>query len=108
MAKKTITKEHPITAFRKANEARDVVVKASMKKMQTGGKTTGKPTADSTAYYKDEAKFQGDLAVTSSKFGLRKQAEENMANSRKAYKDASRQKFKGKPGFDKNGFPIKK
>ena len=35
MAKKTITKEHPITAFRKANEARDVVVKASMKKMQT-------------------------------------------------------------------------
>jgi hypothetical protein len=35
MAKKTITKEHPITTFRKANEARDVVVKASMKKMQT-------------------------------------------------------------------------
>ena len=43
MAKKTITKEHPITAFRKANEARDVVVKSSMKKMQTGGKTTGTP-----------------------------------------------------------------
>jgi hypothetical protein len=37
MAKKTITKEHPITTFRKANEARDIVVKASMKKMQTGG-----------------------------------------------------------------------
>jgi hypothetical protein len=37
MAKKTITKEHPITAFRKANEARDVVVKSSMKKMQIGG-----------------------------------------------------------------------
>jgi hypothetical protein len=37
MAKKTITKEHPITTFRKANEARDVVVKSSMKKMQTGG-----------------------------------------------------------------------
>jgi hypothetical protein len=43
MAKKTITKEHPITAFRKANEARDVVVKSSMKKMQVGGKTTGTP-----------------------------------------------------------------
>lgn len=43
MAKKTITKEHPITTFRKANEARDVVVIASMKKMQTGGKTTGTP-----------------------------------------------------------------
>jgi len=29
-----------------------------------------------------------------------------MAKSRKAYSDASRQQFKGKPGYDKNGFPI--
>jgi len=43
MAKKTITKEHPITTFRKANETRQAVVKSSMKKMQTGGKTTGTP-----------------------------------------------------------------
>jgi hypothetical protein len=35
MAKKTITKEHPITAFRKANEARQAVVKNSITKMQT-------------------------------------------------------------------------
>jgi hypothetical protein len=106
MAKKTITKEHPLTTFRKANEARQAVVNKSLPKAQVG--RTVKPTADSTAYYKDEAKFQSDLATISSKYGLRKAAEENMANSRKAYKDASRQKFKGKPGFDKNGFPIKK
>ena len=43
MAKKTITKEHPITAFRKANEARQAVVKSSIKKMQVGGKTTSTP-----------------------------------------------------------------
>ena len=57
MAKKTITKEHPITAFRKANEARDVVVKSSMKKMQVGGtpfqgymKTPGAVASDTTIY----------------------------------------------------------
>ncbi len=36
MAKKTITKEHPITAFRKANEAREAVVKKSLPKAQSG------------------------------------------------------------------------
>lgn len=35
----TLKKEHPITTFRKANEARDVVVKSSMKKMAKGGTT---------------------------------------------------------------------
>ena len=69
---------------------------------------TVKPTADSTAYYKDEAKFQSNLGVLKSKYGLRKQAEEAMAKSREAYSNASRQKFKGKPGYDKNGFPIKR
>lgn len=53
MAKKTITKEHPLTTFRKANEARDVVVKSSMKKMQTGG-TKVRRSADD---YKDEAMY---------------------------------------------------
>ena len=37
MKKGGSTKMHPITAFRKANEARQTVVKTSMKKMQTGG-----------------------------------------------------------------------
>jgi len=36
MAKKTITKEHPITAFRKANEARQAVVNKSLPKAQDG------------------------------------------------------------------------
>ncbi len=37
----TLKKEHPITTFRKANEARDIVVKSSMKKMQDGGASFG-------------------------------------------------------------------
>jgi hypothetical protein len=37
MIKKKITKDHPLTAFRKTNEARQTIVKTSMKKMQTGG-----------------------------------------------------------------------
>ena len=36
MAKKTITKEHPLTAFRKANEARQTAYKKSLPKAQTG------------------------------------------------------------------------
>lgn len=36
MAKKTITKEHPLTAFRKANEARNAVVKKSLPKAGLG------------------------------------------------------------------------
>jgi hypothetical protein len=51
MAKKTITKEHPITAFRKANEARQAVVKKSLPKAQDG-KTTGKPTYSSNSFSK--------------------------------------------------------
>jgi hypothetical protein len=67
-----------------------------------------KPTADSTKIYKDEAKLQSEIAAAKSKYGLKKEAEESMTQSRKAYSDASRQQFKGKPGFDKNGFPITK
>ena len=36
MAKKTIAKEHPLTAFRKANEARQTAYKKSLPKAQTG------------------------------------------------------------------------
>lgn len=45
MKKKTITKEHPLTAFRKANEARNAMVKKSLPKAKVGT-TTGdvKPT----------------------------------------------------------------
>jgi len=53
---KKTTKEHPITAFRKANEARQAVVKKSMRKAQDGGtpfqsymKTPGATAADTSA-----------------------------------------------------------
>jgi hypothetical protein len=36
MAKKTITKEHPLTAFRKANEIRQAAYKKSLPKAQIG------------------------------------------------------------------------
>lgn len=42
MIKKKSTKEHPLIAFRKTNEARQAIVKASMKKMQTGGTSAPK------------------------------------------------------------------
>lgn len=76
-------------------------------KKQTGGGTK-KATADSTKYYKDENKFQWDLAQTNAKFGLRKSADEHANKATKATKDADRQMFKGKPGFNANGFPLKK
>jgi hypothetical protein len=41
MAKKTITKEHPLTAFRKANEARNAMVKKSITKYQLKGEVQG-------------------------------------------------------------------
>jgi len=37
MKKKTITKEHPLTAFRKANEVRNAIVKKSITKYQSTG-----------------------------------------------------------------------
>jgi hypothetical protein len=53
---KKTTKENPLTTFRKANEAREKIVKASLKKAQTGGtpfqsymKTPGATAADTSA-----------------------------------------------------------
>ena len=42
---KKTTKEHPITFFRKANEARQAVVKKSMQKAQFGGKLKTKKSS---------------------------------------------------------------
>lgn len=49
MAKKTITKEHPITAFRKANEARQSIVKKSLIKAQNGISYNGSQLANEYA-----------------------------------------------------------
>ena len=75
-----------------------------VKKMQVGGKVT----KDSTAYFKDKAKDNMNLAVIKSKYGLRNEADKNMKTARESLKSASRQLFKGKPGYDKNGYPVKK
>lgn len=75
-----------------------------VKKAQNGTKAT----KDSTKYFKDEKELRSNLATTQSKFGLRKSAEENMKQARQALIDESRQAYKGKPGFDANGYPKKK
>lgn len=67
-----------------------------------------KATKDSTAYFKNEAKNDMNLAVLKSKYGLRNEADKNMKTARESLKSASRQLFKGKPGYDKNGYPVKK
>ena len=67
-----------------------------------------KATKDSTAYFKNEAKDNMNLAVIKSKYGLRNEADKNMKTARESLKSASRQAYKGKPGYDKNGYLVKK
>ena len=74
---------------------------ATIKKAQKGVKAT----PDSTSYYNkkaDKAAYEMAAAKTP--------VEMSLASNRiaAADKSAKRQKFKGKPGYDKNGFPIKK
>ena len=78
--------------------------KKVIKKAQVGIKAT----ADSTKYYQDDAKLKLDVAQTQSKFGLKKASEQSAKEARESLVSASRQKLKGKPGYDANGFPIKK
>jgi hypothetical protein len=62
-------------------------------------------TADSTHYYADKeykAKLRGLTANTKSEM------DKQFAIMTKAKQDRYRQTKKGKPGYDKNGFPIKK
>ena len=81
-----------------------VVTKKSLPKAQYG--KIVKPTADSTVYYKKEIKNLLDKTG-----GLTPVKQRSNANTDKLFKLSSglyRQQFKGKPGYDKNGFPIKK
>ena len=59
-----------------------------VKKAQVGA------TADSTGYY--------------SKKVLKSYGEKDFAGAKKASDDVARQSKKGKPGYDANGFPVKK
>mgnify|MGYP003339676514 CR=1 FL=1 len=63
------------------------------------------PTPDSSAYFKK----QGDLAAKQMANSIGTQGwNEGSQKLKQANKDLARQKLKGKPGYDKNGFPIKK
>jgi hypothetical protein len=67
--------------------------------------STEKPTADSTFYYADKeyiSKLKGSTANT------KPEMDKQFAIMEKAKQDRYRQSKKGKPGYDKNGFPITK
>lgn len=76
---------------------------ARIKKAQTGKSVKASP--DSTAYYANKYKTKELEALTSNNLSvIRKRfAEKDQANE-----DRIRQRFKGKPGYDKDGFPVKK
>ncbi len=63
-----------------------------VKKSEKGSQI--KPTADSTGYYSRKV--------------LKSYGEKDFAGAKKASDDVARQSKKGKPGYDANGFPIKK
>ena len=97
--------------------------KSVVKKAQMGKSV--KPTADSTAYYDKQAKtefanWKKERATTNKEIAYNKkltsQQLENMQSKEKAYykkaneaqDNSLRQSRKGKPGYDANGFPLKK
>jgi len=63
-----------------------------VKKSEKGSQI--KPTADSTGYYSRKL--------------LKSYGEKDFAGAKKASDAVARQSKKGKPGYDANGFPIKK
>ena len=65
---------------------------------------TPEPTKDSTGYYANKAKILGLKGATSYNLS---QTIKYFNASDEAKEDQERQKFKGKKGYDKNGFPIK-
>ena len=94
-----------------------VVVKKSLTKAQAG--KIVKPTADSTLFYnkeqQNEFKTQANLVKKSKGTGnsldsiyKSKPFVESLKKQEIAKANQIRQKFKGKPGYDKNGYPIKK
>ena len=106
---KKINKVNPLTHF---NNAKTAVYKKASKEMDNYKKSLPKaqdgkivkPTADSTAYYTRRMLSDMDMSYRSS--GDTKKHYDLKFN--KDVKDLNRQKLKGKPGYDKNGFLIKK
>jgi hypothetical protein len=86
--------------------AADRIVGAK-KKGQKGMET--KPTADSTAYYKKDIKAYDQLIKREPNTPMGKSNKSvYMDYKSKAYDNLNRQSLKGKPGYDKNGYPITK
>ena len=79
------------------------IKKSPVKKAQNGAKTK-----DSTAHFKKMQDFHYKQASTAAEFGLRNSADEHMRSATKAVKDQFRQGNKGRSGYDKNGYPVKK
>ena len=88
---------------------------ATIKKAQKGIKAT----ADSTLFFhnkvKDQFKNQADLVRKTRNTGISlddvyksKQFVESKKTQVEAQNNQKRQKYKGKPGYDANGFPKKK
>ena len=77
---------------------------AKLIKKQTGGGTK-KATADSTKYYKDL--YNANVTVGASQKDPKKM-DKYIKGALKANEDVNRQSRKGKPGYDANGFPLKK
>ena len=75
----------------------------AIKKAQNGTKTK-----DSTAYFNKEKEYRFKEAREAGKLGFRKSADDEMKKGMAAGENAMRQKLKGMPGYDKNGYPIKK
>jgi len=102
-----------------AKEKKEDAMKAPKKKMKMGGAVKkaqtgykskwGEKTADSTKYYNDKA-MDNMRAVTNlrSNGASAKDTEGYMRENRQALKDRNRQRMKGTPGYDKNGFPVPK
>ena len=76
---------------------------ATIKKAQNGAKT-----ADSTAYFKKSADINAKVARTAAKYGDRNLSEKAMKDSYEDTRSMLRQTRKGQPGYDKNGYPVKK
>jgi len=74
-----------------------------IKKAQNGTKT-----ADSTAYFKKSADINAKVARSAAKYGDRNLSEKAMKDSYEDTRSMLRQTRKGQPGYDKNGFPLKK
>jgi len=73
----------------------------------TTTKTTIRPVAtkDSTEYFRQKSLDKVKDIVFTTRPGAKKAYENDMQQS---LNDMKRQRLKGKPGYDKNGYPIKK